>query len=46
MDVINWFADPANWQGTSGIPNRLFEHLALAAAALVSTWATRVAGRT
>ena len=36
MDVVNWFLDPANWQGTSGIPNRLFEHLALAAVALVT----------
>ena len=36
MDVVNWFLDPNNWQGTSGIPNRLFEHLALAAVALVT----------
>lgn len=25
-EVVAWFADPANWTGTSGIPNRLFEH--------------------
>lgn len=36
MDVVNWFLDPANWQGTPGIPNRLFEHLVLAGAALVT----------
>ena len=22
-----WFADPANWVGVNGIPNRLFEHV-------------------
>jgi osmoprotectant transport system permease protein len=22
-----WFTDPANWVGTNGIPNRLFEHI-------------------
>jgi osmoprotectant transport system permease protein len=26
-DVIAFFLDPANWQGTTGIPNRLIEHL-------------------
>jgi len=25
--VIAWFADPANWTGSSGIPTRLLEHL-------------------
>lgn len=25
--VAAWFADPANWAGTSGIPNRTFEHV-------------------
>ncbi|MFQ5966879.1 MAG: ABC transporter permease [Acidimicrobiia bacterium] len=24
-----WFTDPAQWQGTDGIPNRVFEHLTL-----------------
>ena len=33
-DVVAWFADPANWQGESGVPNRLVEHLGLSAAAL------------
>jgi osmoprotectant transport system permease protein len=26
-DVIGFFLDPAHWQGTTGIPNRLLEHL-------------------
>jgi osmoprotectant transport system permease protein len=25
--VVAWFTDPANWTGTAGIPNRLFEHV-------------------
>jgi osmoprotectant transport system permease protein len=25
-DVIDWFADPASWQGENGIVNRLVEH--------------------
>jgi len=32
--VVAWFADPANWHGESGVPNRLVEHLGLSAAAL------------
>ena len=36
MDVISWFLDPANWQGESGIPNRLLEHVALSGAALLT----------
>jgi osmoprotectant transport system permease protein len=40
-DVIAWLTDPANWQGPTGIPTRLFEHLwisviSLAAATLVA----------
>jgi osmoprotectant transport system permease protein len=27
--VIAFFTDPANWQGTTGIPNRLLEHLVI-----------------
>lgn len=29
--VAAWIADPANWAGTSGIPNRTFEHVWLSA---------------
>jgi osmoprotectant transport system permease protein len=25
-DVIAWFADPGNWTGLDGVPNRLWEH--------------------
>jgi osmoprotectant transport system permease protein len=25
--IIKFFTDPANWSGSTGIPNRLFEHL-------------------
>lgn len=40
-DVWRWFADPAHWQGTDGIPTRLGEHLhlcveSLAVAALIA----------
>lgn len=27
--IIAFLTDPANWQGTTGIPNRLLEHLAI-----------------
>jgi osmoprotectant transport system permease protein len=27
--VVAFFTDPANWQGTTGIPNRLLEHLVI-----------------
>ncbi|MEP7082754.1 MAG: ABC transporter permease [Chloroflexota bacterium] len=30
-DVVAWFADPANWSGSDGVPTRLLEHLALSA---------------
>ncbi len=32
-DVVDWFADPANWQGDNGVWNRLSEHLLLTATA-------------
>jgi osmoprotectant transport system permease protein len=40
-DVARWFADPAHWQGSNGIPTRLEEHvlmslIATAVAALVA----------
>ncbi|KPK48039.1 MAG: hypothetical protein AMJ77_01095 [Dehalococcoidia bacterium SM23_28_2] len=32
-DVLAWFFDPDNWQGTAGIPNRMVEHVRLSALA-------------
>ena len=34
--VIEFFADPSNWEGAAGIPNRLFEHIILALLAVVT----------
>lgn len=34
-----WFADPANWTGTSGVPARLVEHLWISARALILAFA-------
>ena len=33
--VANFFLDPANWTGTTGIPNRLFEHLVICGLAVL-----------
>jgi len=33
-EVARWFADPANWQGTNGIPTRVREHLELSGLAV------------
>jgi osmoprotectant transport system permease protein len=33
--IVDWFADPAHWQGPAGVPTRVGEHLLLSAAALV-----------
>jgi osmoprotectant transport system permease protein len=33
-DVASWFADPATWTGSNGIPQRLFEHVWISAASL------------
>ena len=32
--VVAWFGDPANWQGSDGIPTRLLEHVELSAEAV------------
>jgi len=32
--MIDWFADPANWQGSDGVPTRLVEHLLLTVTSL------------
>jgi osmoprotectant transport system permease protein len=34
-EVFKWFADPATWQGSTGIPVRLGEHLLLSAIPVV-----------
>jgi len=36
--LLVWFNDPANWQGVSGVPHRVLEHLEL------WTWAMAIAG--
>ncbi|HEV1998571.1 MAG TPA: ABC transporter permease, partial [Candidatus Dormibacteraeota bacterium] len=36
-DVLRWFLDPAHYQGSSGIPNRIFEHLLMSGAALAAS---------
>jgi osmoprotectant transport system permease protein len=33
-DVVAWLTDPAHWQGSDGIPVRLYEHLAISSIAL------------
>lgn len=32
--IIGFFTDPAHWTGTTGIPNRLFEHLVISGIAI------------
>jgi osmoprotectant transport system permease protein len=34
-DVVAWFTDAAHWHGTTGIPNRVFEHVQLSGLAIV-----------
>jgi osmoprotectant transport system permease protein len=34
--VVQWFLSPNQWQGDTGIPNRLFEHVLMSAAALLA----------
>jgi osmoprotectant transport system permease protein len=29
VDVARWFADPAHWQGSGGVPARIVEHVSL-----------------
>jgi osmoprotectant transport system permease protein len=33
-DTLTWLTNPANWTGPTGIPNRLFEHMALSGVSL------------
>jgi osmoprotectant transport system permease protein len=39
LDVVDWFRDLANWRGTSGIPNRLVEHVTMSFSALLAALA-------
>ncbi len=34
-EVWAWLTDPANWSGRSGLPNRLWEHVAVSAVSLL-----------
>jgi osmoprotectant transport system permease protein len=36
-DVVRWFLDPAHYQGSSGVPNRIVEHLLMSGAALLAS---------
>lgn len=40
-EIIGFFLDPAHWEGTLGIPNRLFEHLLISGIAVL--FATAIA---
>ena len=33
-DVVTWFTTASHWQGTNGIPHRVFEHVVMSAAAV------------
>ena len=34
-DVVAWFTTASHWQGDAGVPHRLFEHVAMSAAAVL-----------
>jgi osmoprotectant transport system permease protein len=34
--IIDFFLDPAHWEGTTGIPNRLIEHLTISGVSIVA----------
>ena len=36
-DVVRWFLNPAHYQGSSGVPNRILEHLLMSGAALAAS---------
>ena len=44
-EVIAWLTDPANWQGATGIPIRLLEHLAISGVSIARGDAHRAADR-
>ena len=35
-EVVEWFADPAHWEGSFGIPNRLWEHVQMSVLATLA----------
>jgi osmoprotectant transport system permease protein len=35
-DIIAFLTDPTNWQGQAGIPNRLFEHIAISGTSVLT----------
>ena len=35
-DVLAWFTTASHWQGEAGVPHRLFEHVAMSAAAVLA----------
>jgi osmoprotectant transport system permease protein len=41
-EVVDWFSDPAQWSGTNGIPNRLWEHVQLSALAVLAAMVVAV----
>lgn len=38
-EVIAWFSDPANWQGPTGVPTRLWEHVWISAVSVAAAMA-------
>jgi osmoprotectant transport system permease protein len=44
--VIGWFADPAHWSGSDGVPVRLAEHLVLSGIPLVAALAVALPAAT
>ena len=36
VDVVHWFTTASHWRGDFGIPHRVFEHVAMSAAAIVA----------
>jgi osmoprotectant transport system permease protein len=34
-DIVAFFTDPAHWEGTTGIPNRLLEHLVISGVSIM-----------
>lgn len=41
-DVVAWFADPVNWTGSNGVPNRVWEHVQMSVLAMVIATAIAV----